>query len=312
MIVSCGEALIDFVPATTVDGRPAYVPCVGGSPFNVARGIGRLGVPAGFLGGISTDFFGDDLVRALHASRVDTRYVLRLRRPSTLAFVSLANAEPEYVFYDAEAADRFWAPAEPLQEDVTVLHFGSNSLLGEPAAQRFETLMRENKGRRILSLDPNIRPTLVIDEAAYRGRLRSVLSLADVIKISAVDLAWFAPSSTHAALAAEWLAAGASLVIVTLGPEGARAFGKTGSVLCPGVSVKVVDTVGAGDSFTSALLAGLARLRFEMGHGLSGLGQEEIQALVGFAIRASALTCGRRGADPPWENEIELVRASPA
>jgi fructokinase len=101
MIVSCGEALIDFVPARTTAGENAYVPRPGGSPFNVAVAVGRLGVAAGFLGGVSTDFFGRQLLAALHASNVDTRYTTRFNRPSTLAFVNLEAVEPEYTFYDS-------------------------------------------------------------------------------------------------------------------------------------------------------------------------------------------------------------------
>ncbi len=312
MIVSCGEALIDFVPATTADGRSAYVPCVGGSPFNIAVGIGRLGVPAAFLGGVSNDFFGDALVAALRTSNVDTRYVRRLGRPSMLAFVRLDAAEPEYVFYDAESAPRFWEAAEPLRDDVTLLHLGSISLLGEPAARRLVALMAENKGRRLLSLDPNIRPSMIPDEAGYRARLRTVLDLADIVKISAADLAWLAPEVTPEAAAQAWLTRGTSLVVVTLGPAGAVAFARAGAVRCAGVPVAVVDTVGAGDSFMSALLAGLVRLGVERLDQLQNLGPESVATAVGFAARASAITCSRRGADPPWRNEIDLAATASA
>ncbi len=306
MIVSCGEALIDFVPATATDGRRAYVPCVGGSPFNIAVAIGRLGVPAGFLGGVSSDFFGDDLVVALEASGVDTRYVLRLERPSTLAFVSLGTGEPDYVFYDAEAAHRFWVPAQPLAQDVTMLHFGSIALLGAPAADRFEALMRENKGRRVLALDPNIRPSVIVDEPAYRERLRAMLARADVIKISAADLSWLTPGADPHDVADAWVAAGASLVVVTLGADGALAHTRRGRIRYPGAPVAVVDTVGAGDSFMGALLAALAKLGVEGVAQLVSLDLEAFELAVGFATRASAITCSRRGADPPWARELEF------
>jgi fructokinase len=306
VIVSCGEALIDFVPATTADGRAAYVPSPGGSPFNIAVAAGRLGVPAGFLGGVSSDLFGDQLVAALQASGVVTRYVLRLERPSTLAFVSLGTGEPEYVFYDAEAAHRFWTPVRELQDDVTMLHFGSIALLGLPAAERFEHLMQQNRGRRILCFDPNVRPGVVTDEASYRARLGRFFALADIIKISAADIAWLAPGRDPEELASEWVATGASLVVVTLGPDGALAASRLGSVRFPGVAVRVVDTVGAGDSFMGALLAGLAKLGVASQADVRELDSRTQEIAIGFAIRASALTCSRRGADPPWEREIAL------
>src|ERR1035441_6173963 len=147
MIVSCGEALIDFVPARTTAGEGAYVARPGGSPFNVAVTVGRLGYPAGFLGSVSSDFFGGQLLAALHKSNVDARYVSRLDRPSTLAFVNLESVEPEYTFYDSEAAHRFWAPGGEIARDVTLLHFGSLSLIDEPAADHFAQLIVCTKGR---------------------------------------------------------------------------------------------------------------------------------------------------------------------
>lgn len=306
MIVSCGEALIDFVPVATDDGRRGYVPCAGGSPFNIAVAIGRLGVPAGFLGGVSTDFFGDVLVTALRASNVVTRYVERLERPSTLAFVSLGTGEPEYVFYDAEAAHRNWEAREPLSDDVTMLHFGSIALLGDPAADRFEALMRNNRGRRVVSLDPNVRPSVVRDETAYRQRLARLFALADVVKISAADLEWLAPGRDIERIASDLVGAGAALVVVTLGPDGALAVTKRGPLRTPGTAVRVVDTVGAGDSFMGALLVALAKLGATSGTNLRALDSEAVASAVDFATRASAITCSRRGADPPWESEIEF------
>jgi fructokinase len=308
MIVSCGEALIDFVPATTNDGRRAYVPCVGGSPFNIAVAVARLGAPAGFLGGVSTDFFGDDLARALAASGVDTRYVLRLERPSTLAFVSLGAGEPEYIFFDAEAAHRYWEPALPLGTDVTMLHFGSISLLGQPAADRFARLMEENKGQRIVCLDPNIRPSVIVDETSYRERLRAMLALADVIKISAADLDWLVPGADPNDVARGWIEHGTALVVVTLGADGALAHSAHGDIRYPGTSVAVVDTVGAGDSFMGALLAGLAKLGVASVAQLRAQGSDAVEAAVAYATRASAITCSRRGADPPWSRELAFTR----
>src|SRR5579872_4277579 len=126
MILVAGEALIDFIPARSDGGAPAYLPRPGGSPYNVAIALGRLGVPAGFAGGISTDFFGDLLVANLRDSGVAPHYVTRLDRPSTLAFASLDQAEPRYAFYDAEAADRHWQIPEALPgAEIRAVHVGS-------------------------------------------------------------------------------------------------------------------------------------------------------------------------------------------
>jgi fructokinase len=308
MIVSCGEALIDFVPAKTSGGEHAYVPRSGGSPFNVAVTVGRLGVSAGFLGSVSTDFFGTQLVDALHASNVDTRYTLRVERPSTLAFVSLESVEPEYTFYDSEAAHKQWSPAGTLAPDVTMLHFGSLSLIDEPAAGHFADLMAREKQRRILTLDPNIRPTVVrANEAPYRARLAAMLALADVIKISAVDLAWLDPGREPASAADSWLQSGATLVVLTQGADGATVFARGGRTIRRAAEpIALVDTVGAGDSFMGALLAGLELAGAASPGDLARLDDEAISTALGFAIHVSGITCSRAGADPPWRDDVTL------
>lgn len=313
MIVSCGEALIDFVPARTTEGEGAYVPRAGGSPFNVAVTVGRLGTPAGFLGSVSTDFFGSQLLAALHRSNVDTRYVSQLDRPSTLAFVNLESVEPEYTFYDREAAHQYWAPVSDLAPDVTMLHFGSLSLIDEPAAQQFAELMAREKGRRILTLDPNIRPTVVRGkEAAYRERLTTMLGLADVIKISGADLEWLDPLREQAAIAAGWLHGGTALVVVTGGSAGATAYARDGRTIHRAAEpIGLVDTVGAGDSFMGALLTGLAVGGVATARDLAALDDDAIGRAVAFAVAVSAITCSRAGADPPWRDEVTFpVHAS--
>lgn len=312
MIVSCGEALIDFVPARTAGGEHAYVPRAGGSPFNVAVTVGRLGVRAGFLGAVSTDFFGTQLVNALRASDVDTRYVSRLERPSTLAFVSLDSVEPEYTFYDTGAAHVYWAPSAELNADVAMLHFGSLALIHDPAADNYAALMRRMKGRAILSLDPNIRPTVVRGkELTYRARLDAMLALADVVKISAADLEWLEHGHDPADVAAGWVQSGASLVVVTAGADGSTAYGRGGRrVRAAARPITLVDTVGAGDSFMGALLTGLATLGVATPPDLAQLDDADIASVLAFAAEVSAITCSRAGADPPRRGEVTFPARS--
>ncbi len=308
MIVSCGEALIDFVPARTSTGEPAYVPRPGGSPFNVAVTVGRLGVAAGFLGSVSSDFFGAQLIAALRASAVDVRYVSVMDRPSTLAFVNLESVEPEYIFYDREAAHRFWAPGVELGADVTMLHFGSLSLIDDPAAHNYADLMRREKSRRIMTLDPNIRPSVVRgNEEAYRARLGTMLGLADLIKISAADLGWLVPAGDVAATAANWLADGTAVVVVTRGADGATAYRQGRPPLHRlAEPIELVDTVGAGDSFMGALLAGFDACGVTSPDELRALDDTTVERVLGFASTVSAITCSRAGADPPWSGEVAL------
>ena len=160
MIVSCGEALIDFMPIA-VEGAPAYRPFPGGSPFNVAIGLGRLGAPAGFLSRISTDFFGDLLLQTLTENGVDTRYVKRAGDPSMLAFVSRPDdGEPQYAFFANGAADRGITEHDlpaTLSDDVTCLHLGLGAIStqAEPAATTFEALLKRESKRRVRSRGPS-------------------------------------------------------------------------------------------------------------------------------------------------------------
>jgi fructokinase len=308
VIVACGEALIDFVPARTVAGEPAYVARPGGSPFNVALGVGRLGVPAGFLGGMSTDPFGARLLETLVTSGVGTRYVIRTGAHTALAFVDVESAEPQYTFFDTGAAYRAWETVGTLDPAVRVLHFGSIALVAEPVGDRFRELMERERGQRILSIDPNIRPGMVgAAEAAYRRRLDAMFALADVVKISRADLDWLDPCSDPADRAKRWLAGGASLVVITAGADGSTGFTRDGSrVTIAAPPVEVVDTVGAGDSFMGALLAGLTMSEITTPAALAAIEPPTLSAILRFAAAAAAITCSRAGADPPWRHEVTL------
>jgi fructokinase len=308
MIVVCGEALIDLVPVARGE-EPTYVARAGGSSFNVAMGLGRLGAPVGFLGRLSTDPFGQMLRRRLLADGVDCRFVGEGDEPSTLAIVHLeAGAEPVYAFHGEGTADRLVRvedlPAE-LPPQVTALHFGSISMVREPGASAFEALMRRERGRRVLTLDPNVRPSLVGERSAYVARLESWVALADLVKVSQADLAWLYPATSPDAAAAAWLARGPGLVVVTRGHDGAFALAAGGRVEVAGTRVRVSDTVGAGDAFTSGLLAWL----HEAGRlDTARLGETPPDALLealGFANRAAAITCTRAGAQPPTRAEMD-------
>ncbi|MBB3949963.1 carbohydrate kinase family protein [Aureimonas jatrophae] len=301
-ILCCGEALIDFVPVALREEGAGYRPCPGGSPYNVARALGRLDVPTGFLGGISADFFGETLVEGLRESGVDTRWVERRRAPSTLGFVSLDTAEPDYAFYDAQAADRAWTnvPDETALRDVGCLHFGSISLIREPAAAAYETLLhREARGARLVTFDPNIRPSLVVDEAAYRDRMARILARADIVKISAADLDWLHPGLAPDAVAERWLGQGAALVAVTFGERGVAGFARGRRLSIDAIPTTVVDTVGAGDSFMAGLLAGLHDQGLLDRAGLDGADESALAAALTLGQRVASATCKRRGADAP-------------
>jgi fructokinase len=311
MILCHGEMLIDFIPTEARDGSLAYRPAVGGSPGNVALTLARLEVPTGFVGGLSTDFFGEQIAAALASNGVSMDYVSRLDRPTMLAFVDLRGEEPRYAFYDYEAAARNWRLGDmpPIAPEVNTLHFGSLSLIRLPAANAFAELARREAGRRIISFDPNIRAGLVEDEADYRARLSEIFHLADVIKLSQADLAWIAPGKDISELAGNWLAAEARLVLLTRGGEGATIFSRSGSVSCPARQIEVVDTVGAGDATMGGLLAALSDRAALSRERLDSLTESDLRDILDFALAVAAITCSRVGADPPTRAELKaLVR----
>ncbi len=306
MILCHGETLIDFIPTEARDGTLALRPANGGSPGNVALTLARLDVPVGFVGGISTDFFGEAIAAGLADNGVSLDYVARLDRPTMLAFVNLDGEEPRYAFYDEGAAARHWRLQDmpPIGSEVTTLHFGSLSLIRQPAADSFAELMRREAGRRVVSFDPNIRPSLIEDERHYRARLDEFFHAAHVIKLSGADLAWIAPAGDPALLAAEWLTHSARLVVLTRGGEGATLFGRKATASLPAVAVEVADTVGAGDAFMGGLLAALHDRDWLDRDRLEALSAADLAAALDFALAVAAITVSRVGADPPRRAEL--------
>jgi fructokinase len=308
MIVVCGEALIDFLPVKSTEGRDAYRPAVGGSPFNTAVGIGRLGGDVGFCAALSTDFFGDMLAEALERSHVSLRYAVRAKRPSMLAFVSLGDGEPQYAFMDEASAGRLFDPerdAPAILPDVSMLQFGSVALINDPIASAYERLFFANRHKRVLGIDPNVRPTVVTDAAEYRSRMKRMTEAADIVKISKADLLWLDQAINPDGWARALVHNGASLVVITDGANGATGYGRGFSMQRPVAEVaQVVDTVGAGDSYSSGLLAILQRENVLAVDRLIGLDENVARRAMDFAARTAAITVSREGADPPWEHEM--------
>ncbi len=306
MIVCCGEALIDFLPRKLPDGAAVYRPLNGGSIFNTAIALGRLGIPAGFFSGLSTDFFGDSLREGLKSSRVDLRYTKIWDRPSTLAFVKLDGGHARYSFFDDNSAGRMLTAKDlpRLAADVTALHFGSISLIAEPGASTLEALMKREAKKRVICLDPNIRPTVVKHRRSYLARLNRLIAMCDILKISDEDVAWMTGKSDLAAAARKWLKAGAKIVAVTKGSDGVEAFTSGFSLNLPAKPVQVADTVGAGDTFTAGLLAALTTAKLLTKASLAGITASQLEAALDFAARAAAITVSRPGADPPWAHEL--------
>jgi fructokinase len=307
MLLSCGDALIDFLPVRSVDGRDAAVPVAGGSCLNIAVGMARLGAPTGFVGGISTDLFGRMIADHASASQVDLRYATRSDHQSTLAFVRTVGGEPQYAFYDEATASRNWTyrrGAIPFDE-IEAIHVGSTTLADENGAVQALAMVEDASGSVTISFDPNCRPNLVKHRDRYVDRMNAFAAIADIVRMSDVDFEFLYGGSDYAGRAKSILDSGASLVVVTRGIKGAQAWhAKAGTVEVQAPTVDVVDTIGAGDSFQAALLFALRAIGRIGTQALARTNPEELTRVLSFASSCAAFTCGRAGADPPRQSDV--------
>ncbi|MEV7006156.1 carbohydrate kinase [Streptosporangium sp. NPDC051022] len=301
-----GECVADGFVTGSARGELTLRVLPGGSPANTAVALSRLGTPTRFLGRLSHDSFGALFRAHLNASGVDLTGCVSAAEPSTLAVATLdESGQAAYSFYAEGSADWQWSTAELTAEragDVSCLHTGSIALVHAPGADRIEELLARIAARATVSIDPNVRAGFV-DLAVYRERMLRWCALADIVKLSDDDLEAIHPGEEAERACDTWHAAGARLVVVTRGPEGALVSLDGERVTVPAPVVTVVDTVGAGDSFTAALLH---RLR---SHGLLGgrldtLDLDRAGDAAAFAARVAALTCSVPGADPPWARDL--------
>jgi fructokinase len=307
MILCCGDALIDFVPVRAADGHEAIRPAVGGSCLNIAVGLGRLGAPTGFVGGISTDLFGRMIADHATDSAVDLRHATRSGDQTTLAFVRIVAGESQYAFYDVGTASANWTyqrGSVPF-DTVQTVHIGSTTLVHDRGAIAADALVKDARPSATISFDPNCRPNLVKDVRIYRTRMSAFAESADIVRMSDTDFDYLHGDEAYAARAATLIEHGASLIVITRGIKGAIAWHcKAGAIEVGAPSIDVVDTIGAGDSFHAALLFALREQGCIERAKLQIVGAAELRRALSFACQCAAVTCTRAGANPPRRNEV--------
>jgi fructokinase len=308
MILCCGEALIDMLPRDTTLGEKGFAPYAGGAIFNTAIALGRLGVPTAFFTGLADDMMGEILRDTLKASNVDSTPCVIAARPSTVAFVKLVNGQATYAFYDEGTAGRMITEADlpDLDDSCEALHFGAISLIPSPCGETYEALLDREAAKRVISLDPNIRPGFIKDKAAHMARIKRMAAKSDILKFSDEDLEWFGLDGSHDDLAAYWLKHGAKLVVITKGAEGASGYTSERKVTVPSQRVTVVDTVGAGDTFDAGVLASLKMDGLLTKAQVAALDEKALTNALSLGAKAAAVTVSRAGANPPWAKEIGL------
>ncbi|OUC86626.1 carbohydrate kinase family protein [Streptosporangium minutum] len=303
-----GECVADaFTTGTASRGELTLRVLPGGSPANTAVALSRLGTPTRFLGRISRDGFGALFRAHLGASGVDLTGCVTADEPSTLAVATLdESGQAGYTFYAEGSADWQWSTAELTAErlgDVSCLHTGSMALVGAPGAEHVEELLARTAVHATVSIDPNVRAAFV-DLTVYRERMPLWCALADIVKLSDDDLGQIHPDESLEEVCDAWHAAGARLIVVTRGPRGATVSLDGERATVPAPATEVVDTVGAGDSFTAAFLHRLHASGL-LGGRLDTLGLDEATDAAAFATRAAALTCSVAGANPPWAHDLD-------
>jgi fructokinase len=296
VILVLGEALIDLV----VHEGGAVHAIEGGGPYNAARTIARLGQPSMFMSSLSTDRFGQGLLRHLREDGVDLSAIVPTDRPTTLAAAELnSEGSATYRFYFEGTSAPALEPAAALAvlpKGVRAFHVGTLGLVLEPMATAAEAVLKALEPSTLVFVDPNCRPRVITDAAVYRERIRNICRTADVVKVSDEDLEFLRPGVTTDEAAQQFIKDGARVVLLSAGAEGVRVFTAAGSFLVPAAKVDVVDTIGAGDSLGGGFLAWwIAR----------GYGRAELHDVAllrrgaEFAAYIAGRTCAVAGAQPP-------------
>lgn len=310
VIAVVGEALMDVVETGDDEPRLARP---GGSPYNVAIGLARLGRPAAFVGRISTDPLGVILRRHAELSGVDLTLSVEARQPSTVALVSLdEDGVAAYQFGVEDTADFCFSAAElaSIPAGIPAVHFGSLASWLSPGDRRIAERVGELRGSGCaVTYDPNVRPRLQTDPVAACVQVEGALPLADLVKTSDEDLAWIRPGDAAADVAADWLQRGPAMLVVTHGGDGATAFTRSATERCVPVPVDVVDTVGAGDAFMSGLLDSLLRRGLLTRGALASIDAATVRSVLEDAALVAAITCSRAGANPPRRDEVSSWQA---
>ncbi|KQT85959.1 carbohydrate kinase [Aurantimonas sp. Leaf443] len=298
MFLSCGDALFDLFAQGDDDvSRIALNGRIGGSPLNVALGLARLGHHAAYFTKISSDLFGQRIRAFMEREAIDQRLLVPTDRNTTLAMVSLKpDGSAAYVFYIDGTADRSIEVSDvpnPMPAELEAIHLASYSTVTEPTAGALVALLRQENDRRFVSYDPNVRASIEPDLDIWRAKVAEIVPHAALVKASDEDLEQLYPGRAPEAVLADWIGA------VALSGSGLE-------TSIGGRRIVVADTVGAGDTFQAALLAGLKERSALSRSALLRAPKALIDDVLDFAANAAAVTCSRRGADLPRRADLGL------
>ena len=297
----CGEALIDRI---TSDGQVMEIP--GGGPANTAHALARLELESEFIGGLSSDRYGQMMRAEFVAAGVGLHFTPTHELPTCTANVTIApDGSASYQFlidgtatfaYDKKDLPEIDLAVE--KKKVDAIYFGTLAAIVEPGATTLFEWMKRAAGKVPIIFDPNIRPSVLSDRVQYQAAVARFLQIADVVKASTDDIAWLYPDMHEFEVAKSWLEHGVKLVVITRGERGLVGITAEHVIEVPGVEVDVIDTVGAGDTVGAILAEGIIT------HGFEKALTAELSHILHRAVAASAITCSRQGAQPPRRSEL--------
>jgi fructokinase len=293
-----GEVLVDLIP-NGADSQPI----VGGGPANTAKALAKLGIDTQFIDGISSDQYGQMAKDELVSAGVKLDYVKYSVKPTCLAKVLLnhsGTATYEFVIENTATFDftSEWLP-NPQIDRPTLLYIGTLATVIEPGASvLFEWAQSVAKVVPIV-FDPNIRPAVISDPKQYVSQVERWMAIASAVKVSDEDIKWLYPSIGIEQIVNDWLTKGPSLIVVTHGDKGLTGYRKNERVSVDAVKVKVIDTVGAGDTVGAILVEAMEK------YGLESLTGARLDVMLKRAAKAAAITVSRIGANPPSKEEID-------
>ncbi len=307
MIICAGESLVDMV---SFRGEPEYTPHVGGSNFNSSIALGRLGADSYYFGAISNDSYGELIENTLRHSKVKEDFVIKTNRPTTLAYADVVDGIAEYTFVDEHSAGRLLdkASLQPFVKSVMkakALLVGGISLQAEPCGSSWQSFIEEVAGHLPIYFDANVRPDFIENKQNYLARFIALTHKVDIIKISDEDYRYLYGAKDFNEVSRSWIDNGVKLVILTLGSEGSKViYGNGNEVFAESLKVDVVDTIAAGDTFNAGFLLNLDEQDLLDREGLNAINIDQLTRALNFANKVASITVTRKGANPPWHEEL--------
>ena len=307
MIICAGESLIDMV---SFRGEAEYTPHVGGSNFNSSIALGRLGADTYYFGAVSNDSYGELIESKLRHSKVKEDFVIKTNRPTTLAYADVIDGIAEYTFVDEHSAGRLLdsSSLKPFLDGVKkakALLVGGISLQAEPCGSSWQSFIEEVAGHLPIYFDANVRPDFIENKQAYLARFIELTHKVDILKISDEDYRYLFGAQDINEVSKSWLDNGVKLVIFTLGSEGSKViYGNGNEAFAKSNKVEVVDTIAAGDTFNAGFLLNLDEQDLLDRDSLNTINNDQLTQALSFANKVASITVTRKGANPPWHEEL--------